>query len=65
MKAHLPPWDDEEYVFCRDINGGAGGYLPERDCEQWRGRWQPKQVCVLFWSIRGLTPEEMDARTRR
>lgn len=66
MKATLPPYDDPDpWVWCREVNNGSGGYLRQSECEQWRGGpWLPKRVCDLFRSIRGVTPEEMDARTR-
>lgn len=66
MKATFPPYDDPDpWVWCREIGNGAGGYLRQSECERWRGGpWLPKRVCDLFRSIRGVTPEEMDARTR-
>jgi hypothetical protein len=66
MKAHFPPFDDPDpWVWCREIGNGSGGYLRQSECEQWRGGpWLPKRVCDLFRAIRGVTPEEMDARTQ-
>lgn len=66
MIANLPPYDDPDpWVWCREINDGAGGYLRQSECEQWRGGpWLPKRVCDLFRSIRGVTPEEFDKRTQ-
>lgn len=65
MRASLPPYDDPDpWVWVRDACGGSGAYFRRSRCEEWHdGRWVLKEVARINRAERGITPDELDART--
>lgn len=65
MRAHLPPYaEDDPFVWVKDACNGAGAYFRQSRCVRWPdGRWMLKEAAEAN-AARGVSPAEMDARTR-
>lgn len=66
MRAYLPPYaEDDPFVWVKDACDGAGAYFRRSRCVLWHdGGYVLREVAAANRAARGITPEEMDARTR-